>query len=37
MNKKYYREFIRKLINQDPTEITIARKTVTDDGFGGKI
>lgn len=37
MNKKYYREFIRKLINQDPTEIAITRKTVTDDGFGGKI
>lgn len=37
MNKKYYREFIRKLINQDPAEITITRKTVTDDGFGGKI
>jgi len=37
MNKKYYREFIRRLINQDPTEITITRKITTDDGFSGKI
>ncbi len=35
MNKKYYKKYIEKLINTNPTTITITRKVETDDGFGG--
>jgi hypothetical protein len=37
MNKKYYRKYIQKLINSNPTSIIITRKTIINDGFGGKI
>lgn len=36
MNTRYYKKYIEKVINQDPSTITITRKTITDDGFGGK-
>jgi len=37
MNVKYYKKYVEKLINADPTDITIKRKTSTSDGYGGKI
>ena len=37
MNKKYYREYIKKLIAQVPTTITITRIIIGDDGYGGKV
>jgi len=36
MNTRYYKKYIEKAIEQDPTIITIKRKIITDDGFGGK-
>lgn len=35
MADKYYKKYIEKLINSNPTNITITRKIETDDGFGG--
>lgn len=35
INKKYYRHFIKKLIEQDPTDATFYRYKIVDDGFGG--
>ena len=35
MGDKYYKKYIEKLINSNPTEITIVRKVKTDDGYGG--
>ena len=32
----YYKKYIEKLINANPATITIKRKIITDDGFGGK-
>ncbi len=37
MADKYYKKYIEKLINSNPTNITITRKIETDDGFGGTI
>ena len=31
----YYKKYIEKLINTNPTTITITRVTKTDDGYGG--
>jgi len=36
MNTRYYKKYIEKAIEQDPTIIIIKRKIITDDGFGGK-
>lgn len=35
MGNKYYKKYIRDLINQDPTEATIIRQVKTPDGYGG--
>ena len=35
MNILYYKKYIEKLINSNPTEINIEREILTDDGFGG--
>lgn len=35
MNDKYYKKYIEKLIEDNPTEIIIKRKIKTDDGYGG--
>lgn len=35
--KEYYKKHIEKLINSDPTDITITRLIKTDDGYGGTI
>lgn len=35
MNVKYYKKYIEKLINSNPTYIKIRRTRSTDDGFGG--
>ena len=32
---KYYKKYIEKLINANPTDITITRQVKTDDGYGG--
>lgn len=36
-DNKYYKKYIEKLINADPTTINITRKIETDDGYGGSI
>jgi hypothetical protein len=33
----YYKKYIEKLINANPANITIKRKTKIDDGYGGSI
>ena len=33
----YYKKYIEKLINSNPANITINRKTKIDDGYGGSI
>lgn len=33
---RYYRRYIQKMITANPVEITIARTTITDDGYGGE-
>lgn len=35
MNNKYYKAYIKKLIEFNPTDISIERKIKEDDGFGG--
>ena len=35
MADRYYKKYIEKLINSNPTTITIKRKVEVDDGFGG--
>lgn len=35
MKNGYYKKYIKKLIDFNPTEITIKRITKVDDGFGG--
>lgn|SRR5699024_4529507 len=35
MADKYYKKYIEKLINDNPTTITIIREIETDDGYGG--
>lgn len=37
MADKYYKKYIEKLINSNPTDIVIKRKENDDDGFGGEI
>ena len=37
MNVKYYKKYIEKLINSNPTEINIEREILIDDGFGGTV
>ena len=37
MEDKYYKKYIEKLINDNPTTITIIREVKTDDGYGGSI
>lgn len=37
MNKRYYRKYIEKIINENPSAITIKRKEEIDDGYGGTI
>lgn len=37
MNDLYYKKYIEKLINSNPTEINIEREILTDDGFGGTV
>lgn len=32
---KYYKKYIEKLINANPTDIIIRRQVKTDDGYGG--
>lgn len=36
MNKKYYKKYVEKLINSNPTTIQIKREKIIDDGFGGE-
>lgn len=33
---EYYKKYIEKLINANPTDITIKRQVKTDDGYGGE-
>lgn len=35
MADRYYKKYIEKLINSNPSTINITRKVETDDGFGG--
>lgn len=37
MNNRYYRKYIEKMIEQNPTTIEIERIKVIDDGFDGEI
>ena len=37
MLNKYYRNYIKKLIDSNPATITIKRKINVDDGYGGEI
>lgn len=37
MNDLYYKKYIEKLINSNPSTISIKREIKTDDGFGGSI
>lgn len=37
MADRYYKKYIEKLINSNPTTITIKREIKTDDGYGGSI
>jgi hypothetical protein len=37
MNVKYYKKYIEKLINANPTTINIPRMEKTPDGYGGHI
>lgn len=34
---RYYKKYVEKLINANPTTITMQRRTEEDDGYGGKV